>query len=113
MSRSAKESSFGSHLHRFTHHLIVSIIHHREEHDKFPLGDLFPMWCLLYTDVHLHIPYTIASFFFSSLALGSLLRSKICGGHFICRLAQLYGVDTHGMTYYPLRELDGAALTWL
>lgn len=66
--RSAKESSFGTPLHQFMRRLIVSTIHHCEKHDKVLSDNLFLMWCLLYIDVHLHIPYIIASFLSSNLA---------------------------------------------
>lgn len=111
--RSAKESSFRTPLHRFKHRLIVSTIHHREKHDKVLSDNHFPMWCLLYINVHLHIPYIIASFFSSNLALGTQPWSKICGGHFICCLAWSYEVDTHRMNYYPFRELDRGDLVRL
>lgn len=110
VSRTTKESSFRSPLHIMIHHLIASTIHHRQEHDKVPIGDLFPMWCLLYTDVHLHIPYTIVSFISSSLALGAQPQSMICGGHFISRLARSYEIDTNGITHYPIMDLDEGAL---
>ncbi|CAI9265568.1 unnamed protein product [Lactuca saligna] len=107
MVRSVKERNFRSPLHLFMHRLIISTIHHREEQHKVPSDDLFPMWCLLHIDVHLHIPYAISYFLSSSLTLGSRPRSKIYGGHFICHLARSYRVDTYGITHYPLRELDG------
>lgn len=75
--RSVKESSFRSPLYQFMHRLMASTIHHREEHDKVPSGDLFRILCLLHTDVHLRIPYIIVSFLSSSLSLGSQPWSKI------------------------------------
>ncbi|CAI9287810.1 unnamed protein product [Lactuca saligna] len=87
------------------HHLIASTIHHRGEHDKVPSGDLFPLWCLLHSNVHLHIPYTIASFLSSSLALGTQPWIKICSVQFINHLAQSYRVDTYGMTHNDIRDL--------
>lgn len=74
------------------------------------MGDHFPMWFLLCIDAHIDIPYTIASFLSSSLASGTHLWSKIYGLHIISRLDHSYGVDTHGMTHYPLLELHEAAL---
>ncbi|CAI9280560.1 unnamed protein product [Lactuca saligna] len=67
-SRSAKDESFRSPLHQSMHCLIASTIHHRKWHDKVPSSNLFPMWYLLHTYVHLYIPYIIAYFFSSSLA---------------------------------------------
>lgn len=68
------------------------------------------MWCLLHTNVHLHIPYTIASFLSSGLAVGAKPQGTISGVHFFSQLVGSYGVDTHGMTYYLLWELEKVAL---
>lgn len=46
------------------------------------------------------------SFLSSSLASGAQPRSRICGGHFISRFTRSYHVDTHGMTQYPIKDLD-------
>lgn len=102
-------SSFRSPTYRLLCRLIASIVCHCKEHDKVPYGDLFYMWCLNQTEFHLNLPFSLALYFYG-MPLGTMPSSKICGGHWVTRLALSYKDDTSGMAPIPVRDMGTTAL---
>nr|KAJ0195660.1 hypothetical protein LSAT_V11C700360860 [Lactuca sativa] len=67
------------------------------------------MWCLTQTEVCLYLPFALA-LYLSSIALGSKPSSRICGGHWVTRLALSYEVETSWMVLILIREMGTTAL---
>lgn len=78
--RTAKENVFTYPTYLLLHRLVVSTICHHEECDKVPSGNLFYMWCLTQTEVHLNLLFSLA-LHLSGVALGTMPLIRICGGH--------------------------------
>lgn len=60
VSTTAKESSFKSPTYWLLHRLVASTVSRHKEREKVPSGDLFYIWFLAYTEVHLNLPFAFA-----------------------------------------------------
>ncbi|CAI9294402.1 unnamed protein product [Lactuca saligna] len=67
------------------------------------------MWFLTQNKVRLNIPVVLA-LYLSDMDLGSMPLIKICGGHWVTRLALSYKVDTSMMVPIPIRDMTTTTL---
>lgn len=108
--RSARERDFRSPITKLLHRLVTITLAHKANPERVASTDLFYLWCLMNSRVLLNIPATIA-FYLTEKATSTANGSKICGGHFVTRLARSFGlVPPHGMLPEIPRPIDRGVL---